>query len=360
MPPKRKAAANTAAGPGPKRTSTRARRAPTRPGEDSAGPPVNPTPDPPATDPAAAFDLFATTLEEYQQGVAEQLTHFDIANQANSRRLEEIAGLLESINLRLDNSMGRAPAAIQGSGNLPPIVQQAQHDVLSRWPWVEQQTVEDIANGEFSIYDLPKLHRDESLRNRYISKSVTGVLHPLSGGAPQIVQNKTKLQASLKDLDTLLSAWLIYASIRTSYAPERGPGLMVWTERVVYFSRLMYEFSAIVNYVIAYFQKHQNSLPDAWFNTDTELHTEHLGNAAQRAVTSARSQSPTKPASKFFSSSEVHISEQVCHNWNRPTGCKIKELSGNDCLRRHVCGKCKASGHKQFECGKAKPATASA
>jgi hypothetical protein len=73
-----------------------------------------------------------------------------------------------------------------------------------------------------------------------------------------------------------------------AYVPERGPGLAVWTERLVFYSRLQYEFSAIVNYVIAYFQKHQNSPPEAWFNADTELHTEHLGNSAQRAVIAYR------------------------------------------------------------------------
>lgn len=114
----------------------------------------------------------------------------------------------------------------------------AQHDILSRWPWVERSLVEDIANGEFDIYDLPKLHRDEYLRNRHIARSVDGIMHPLSGGRPLIVQAKTKLQSSLRDFETLLSAWMIYVSIRTSYTPERGPGLAVWTERIAFHTSL--------------------------------------------------------------------------------------------------------------------------
>ena len=31
-------------------------------------------------------------------------------------------------------------------------------NVLSRWPWVEKETVEFIANGQFNIDGLPKLH----------------------------------------------------------------------------------------------------------------------------------------------------------------------------------------------------------
>jgi hypothetical protein len=285
-------------------------------------------------------------------GCCRAAADFDVAVQTNARQLNEIMTLLENLNQRLD---GTVPPPVPGMSPAPPA--RPKHDFLSQWSWVERSMVQDIANGEFDIYDLPRLHRDEYLRNRYIAKSVDGVMHPLSGARPHVVQAKTKLQSSLKDPDTFLSAWLIYISIRMAYVPERGPGLAVWTERLVFYSRLQYEFSAIVNYVIAYF-RHQNSPPEAWFNADTELHTEHLGNSAQRAVIAYRASSPIKTTGNpkpIGSLSSKPIAEQTCHNWNRPTGCKIKEKTGTECLRRHACGKCGNSAHKLFECSSSAP-----
>ena len=189
-------------------------------------------------------------------------------------------------------------------------------------------------------------------------------MQPLGGGTPHIVQHKTKLQASFRDLETLLSAWMIYTSIRLAYAPERGSGLAVWTERLVNCSRSSFDFTAIVNYFVAYFQKYQNSPPEAWYNIDPELYTEHLANVTQKAMMSLRpthSPSPiklphsgnTRPAGASTNTpkdSRAPITEQICFNWNRPSGCKIRENMGVDCLRQHVCSKCKAPGHRQYEC----------
>jgi hypothetical protein len=346
MPPKRKATTLAPAGSVAKRSSTRARRPPTRPGDGSPLPPASPI----HRDPNAAYEIFNTTLLNYQQGVADQLNDFDANLQSNTRQLDEVTTLLAAINQRLD-AMGPTQPPAHRSGTSPVPARMQQHDYLSHWTWVERPCIEDIANGEFDIYDLPKLHRDEYLRNLHTTKSVEGVMHPLSGARPHVVQARTKLQSSFKNLDTFLSAWLIYVSIRMVYAPEYGPGLACWTERIVSYARLNYDFSTIVNYVVAYFQKHQNSPPTTWFSADTELHTEHLGNAAQRAVNTLRTSSPVKssanPASPFKSQP---ISEQICNNWNRATGCKVKEKSGNDCLRRHVCSKCNSASHRNFEC----------
>jgi len=242
-----------------------------------------------------------------------------------------------------------APTAIL-SGNDPPFV---PNGILSRWPWVDLSLAEDISNGKFNIYDLPKLHRDEYLRNRHITKSVDGVVHPLSGGKPHVVQAKTKLQSSLKDFGTFLAAWMVYVSIRSTFEPERGPGLAIWTERVAFLSTLQYEFSSIVSYVIAYFQAHQNSNPEAWFLVDSELHSEHLGNAAQHALISLRSQlaKPLTTVPAYRSIALIPITEQVCKNWNR-SSCKGKEQTLNTCLRRHVCLKCEEPEHKEHRCPK--------
>jgi len=347
MPPKRTSAPSTA-NPVPKRISTRVRHRPGRPGDDR---PNSPTPPVPA-------DLAA-----FAEDVAGQLAEFDAALQTNTHQLNDITAFMNEIRQRMDSGTAQGPGGGPSSvtepvtnnpGNNP---NSAPHDILSRWPWVDRSLIEKIANGEFDIYDLPKLHRDEYLRNRHIAKSVDSVVHPLSGGRPHIVHAKTKLQSSLRDFETLLSAWMVYISIRTSYAPERGPGLALWTERVAFQVSLLYEFPIIVNYFVAYFQKHQNGSPETWFSPDSDLHSDHFGNAAQRAVNSLRSSS-VKPSIKAFVPKQITpipITDQVCHSWNRPTGCKIKEHTKKDCLRRHICGRCFEPEHKEFECTKTKP-----
>lgn len=109
---------------------------------------------------------------------------------------------------------------------------------------------------------------------------------------------------------------MTYISIRTAYAPEHDSGLAFWTERVTFHSNLQYEFSSIVNYVVVYFQAHQNSSTKTWFHVDSELHSEHFGNAAQRAVNTLRSlplQSSSKAAvSKPFVPNL--IMEEICKN----------------------------------------------
>ena len=360
MPPKRKSAPSSTTIPTPKRISTRVRQRPSRPGDDRPNSPTPPVP----TDPVALAEYVTSTLEANQRDVAGQLAEFEAALQTNTHQLNDITAFMNEIRQRMDSGM----AQVRGDGPSSPVEPMtnppgniptpAPHDILSRWPWVQRSLVENIANGEFDIYDLPKLHRDEYLRNRHIAKSVDSVVHPLSGGRPHIVHAKTKLQSSLRDFETLLSAWMVYVSIRTSYAPERSPGLALWTERVAFQVSLLYEFSTIVNYFVAYFQKHQNSVPEAWFSPDSDLHSDHFGNAAQRAVNSLRSSS-VKPSIRPAATRQITpipITDQVCHSWNRPTGCKIKEQTKKDCLRRHICGKCFVPEHKEFECTKTKSA----
>jgi hypothetical protein len=346
MPPKRKTAATLPAGPAPKRASTRARQPRRRPGDDNAGPPLPPAGRGNSTAPAHPNEA---RLDE----VEERLAELDTTLQANTQQLNDMATVLNDIRERMDPDRPTVPIATL-TGNDPPVVPDG---ILSRWPWVDRSLAEDISNGNFNIYDLPKLHRDEYLRNKHIAKSVDGVIHPLTGGRPYVVQAKTKLQSSLKDFGTFLSAWMVYVSVRTTFEPERGPGLAIWTERVAFLSTLQYEFASIVSYVIAYFQAHQNNSPEAWFLVDSELHSEHFGNAAQRTLNTIRSQ-PAKPlikAPSYRPLTLIPITEEVCRNWNRSSGCKGKDQTPNTCLRRHVCLKCEESGHTEHNCTKRRP-----
>ena len=220
MPPKKRPAvamidAGAVDGPRPQRR----RRAPQRPG--------NPPPDP------EAFDDRLGVMEANQDGMLGQLDQMDDAIIGVNDRLDGVATVLEDIRTRLGGTAlpsnpapGAEPAVPSIPGQLPGIPPNfpPQGDVLSRWPWVDISTVQAIASGRFDIHDLPKLHCDEGLRTRFTARSIEGILQPFSGGVPQLVHRKSKLQSSFGDITTFLLAWTTYVSICTSYAPQRGPG----------------------------------------------------------------------------------------------------------------------------------------
>jgi len=99
-------------------------------------------------------------------------------------------------------------------------------DTLSCWPWIEKSTVEAIVNGAFDINNLLKLHPKESACNRDNLKTTDGVHFPMAGGKGELVTVHTKMLTAFRDLPTFLSAWHIYMSVRSSYSPERGLGLI--------------------------------------------------------------------------------------------------------------------------------------
>ena len=361
MPPKHTTAAPIA--PAPKR-QRRARKAPVRFNDPAGGrgPPPSPerTPDPPELMDALAFQTSVADqmadLDRVLQDTVQRFNGVDERIDGVNGRLDALSTNIEALTLCLGGAQPLAPLPatqpliVTSQPGMNPVLPQMQHDVLSRWPWVKRSIVEDIANGQFDIYDLPKLHRDETLRNRHIAKSVEGITLPFSGGRPQIIQARTKIQASFKDLQTVLAAWMVYTGIRLCYAPERGPGFQMFAEHLASFCLMSYDFSTALDYAIAFFQKHQNSSLEAWFEVDGYLHTAHFGNATQRAViaAAARAASPTKTSQKTLSSFTIPIAEQVCHNYNRPTGCKFDD----DCLRLHVCSLCRGE-HTQLVCPQA-------
>ena len=110
----------------------------------------------------------------------------------------------------------------------------ASLNVLSRWPWIDKDVMESIALGEFDIYHLPKLHREHMLRNRHVKSIKESYNIPLDGSRPELITGRMKMHQAFRDLPIFLSAWLIYSSIRISFASERGPGLISWTERLIH------------------------------------------------------------------------------------------------------------------------------
>ena len=138
--------------------------------------------------------------------------------------------------------------------SVSPPVATPQH-ILSRWPWVGQDTIDLISNGKFEIDNLPRLHRSDELRNAYLKRSIKGIYQPLEGGPAEIVIGTTKLQSSFKDPTTFFLAWHIYVSIRAEFKPSQASGLANWTERILYFVQLNYPWPSILEYIITYYQK---------------------------------------------------------------------------------------------------------
>ena len=114
--------------------------------------------------------------------------------------------------------------------------------------WVECHSLhlllhllQSIANGQFDLNSLPKLHRQEEFRNRHVKATAEGFHFPLDRSKPaEVIVGRTKMHLAFKDLPTFISAWQVYISIRTSYHPERGPGLAMWLERIIYYVHLNY------------------------------------------------------------------------------------------------------------------------
>jgi hypothetical protein len=53
---------------------------------------------------------------------------------------------------------------------------------------------------------------------------------------PQIIQSKAKLQPSFKVFETFMAPWMVSPSLHLCYAPERGPGFLVFAFPSVFLS----------------------------------------------------------------------------------------------------------------------------
>ena len=98
-------------------------------------------------------------------------------------------------------------------------------DILSQVPWVNIALIQSISVGNFDIFNLPKLHRDNSVRRKHVARSVEGILLS-TGNTPQleIVNGTTRLHTYFNEIGSFYSAWLVYITIRTHFYPERAHG----------------------------------------------------------------------------------------------------------------------------------------
>jgi len=148
-----------------------------------------------------------------------------------------------------------AVGMIPNSGNytISP-VEPTPSNVLSRWPWVDQTIVDSIRNGNFDINNLPKLHREEEARNRHLKITVEGIFNPLDKTKPsEVLIGQTKMHQTFREPATFFSAWHVYASIHSSYHPDHGPDLALFSERIYFHIQLNYPWYKILNYILTFF-----------------------------------------------------------------------------------------------------------
>jgi len=321
----------------------------------------------PATNPLDNLDLAKLNavidLLPELQSHEERLQQLDATLQSGYRELSTgLTEVKDTLNVKLSQVLERFDTMDSQRTQVPPLPQyrtpsgplsgntpDSPLNVLARWSWIDKTVVDSIVLGEFDLNSLPKLHREQNLRNKHATKTMESYSIPLDGSKPEIVTGRTKMDSAFPDLATFLSAWLMYISVRTTFAPERAAGLAFWTERLIFRSKSGFSWSTILDYIVAYFGDHQNSPPDKWFSIGAELVADHFIISPQKPVPMVATQPPRRPSSPS-KKDPTPIQEQVCQNWNRPNiGCTIKDKTGHDCLRRHVCSAC-FGGHKAHQC----------
>ena len=307
-----------------------------------------PESDPLLSDPNTLEKL--TTLADMLpdlQGYEERIQTLDASVQSLRHNIQEEFTSLHSRFDGLSNGLRQdgGPSNQMAYHNMFTGNDSNPSNVLSRWPWLDRATIESIANGEFDINHLPKLHREEGPRNRYVMKASESWQIPLDGSRPELITGRTKLQSAFPDLQSFQSAWFVYLMVRTSYAPERAPGLLAWSERIVYYVQSGLAWPRILSYISAYFQKYQGSRPEAWMDVDAELIAVHFLVPPKPAFTALNKGPARKPGRWDVGPPEI------CLNWNRPgVGCVTKEKTGLDCERSHVCSICSNKEHKALSC----------
>ena len=166
------------------------------------------------------------------------------------------------------------PGAPQLPGTPPP---PPPADILSQVPWVDVALVQSISAGNFDIFNLPKLHRDNSLRKKHAARSIEGLVLS-TGNTPQleVINSTSRIHTYFKEIGSFYIAWLVYITIRIHFYPERAPGLLTWTGHVQQFANSNYPWNLILDYVVKYFEQYQDAPPERWMSRDPERVTTYI------------------------------------------------------------------------------------
>lgn len=242
-------------------------------------------------------------------------------------------------------------------GNYYPGTPPTPASLVQHYPWAEDH-LSSISNGTFDVNNLPKLLRDDDVRKAYIADSIDGVLTDLRSGKQKVVMAGSKLQTALPDLPTFLSAFYVYAAIRTSYQPEYGPPFMAWMEQITYHASKAPDWTRVFRYAVQYFRTYQKAPPEKWLTFDGQLIAIHFTHAPAPAhnqsnnpPTGNRHQREFRTSNRTQSNNaQTPLHLQTCMNWNRPKGCDFEAKNGKPCGRLHICYSCGQRGHISPKC----------
>ena len=177
----------------------------------------------------------------------------------------------------------------------------------------------------------------------------------INGTQFQHVTGRTRMQSAFPQITSFLTAWQVYTAVRISFNPERAAGISYWTERLIVRAN-NHPWLSVLNYAVAYFQKYQNAAPDTWFSADVELIVDHL-------MTSSQPKAANNPGTAYKVSpgkSDNPFRSNICQNWNDlKKGCFMKERTGAECTRIHVCYTCRKGDHKTHQCPRTAASSAS-
>jgi len=79
---------------------------------------------------------------------------------------------------------------------------------------VDSAQLAAIANSTFDPNNFPKLLRDDEARQRHKLKAVDGILIDIESGKQKVITTETKLISSFPNIQTFMSAFNVYSSIR--------------------------------------------------------------------------------------------------------------------------------------------------
>jgi hypothetical protein len=166
-----------------------------RPGEPPQPPP---TPPPPGDDTASSSSLSSDSDDGSDHPRGDPME--DVQHMIE----KSITAAFAARDQAVATATGTIPAPFPSLPSSPAL---PQH-VLSRWPWVSEDVVKNIAAGTFEIDNLPKLHRSDELRNAYLKRSMKGggIYQPLDGKPPEFITGSSGFLIVLLEREKKLAA----------------------------------------------------------------------------------------------------------------------------------------------------------
>jgi len=220
--------------------------------------------------------------------------------------------------------------------------------LTSLWNWVDKSMLATILALEFDATDLHKLTppEDVSLFDLNLNASAHGGIL-IHNGQVTSVTNTTKLDKSLPTYYHWLSAFTVYASIRTTFdvTGTVGPALFMFMREINHY-QMNFDWKQVLRYFHECFRDFQREPMSVWLQPHVKAYTKFLHhNHAPIPTGSGTNQasSPAKAANGYLSGNSLTSKKkwtpeeratQVCQAYNlEDKGCQTPCLTG----RNHVC-----------------------